>query len=355
MPITITGLFANPDTNAGAEAPLTTIPINFTKQNASADLVWRALDWLTIGPGYAFERWQRGSYADVPATDENIAKLFADANWGWSTWRTSVQYGMRRYEDPYVNRTANNNAAIRVMEYADRDRTKVTSTWAIQVTNNLEFTPNGGIRYDDYLTDPFQTATEIGLLHDNSWNAGADLAWTANHNLAFYVSYTHEDGYRQIYQNNANPGLDMETHDKIDTVIVGSKVTLVPERLFLDANYTYSRSQSAWTSSCTAYGCLNNPQPVFPVAHNTLNRFDVRLKYMFDEAVTRNAGFMGQAFVKLRVLWEKNKSDNWQTLSQQLGWAVNPGDNTMARSIFLATGNPNYDVVLGQVSVGLKW
>ena len=95
--------------------------------------------------------------------------------------------------------------------------------------------------------------------------------------------------------------------------------------------------------------------PVFPVAHNTLNRLDAQLKYMFDESVTRNAGFMGRAFVKLRVLWERNSSDNWQTLSQQLGWAVNPGDNTMARSVFLATGNPNYDVVLGQVSAGLKW
>jgi MtrB/PioB family decaheme-associated outer membrane protein len=355
MPITITGLFANPDTNAGAEGPLTPIPINFTKQNASADLVWRALDWLTIGPGYAFERWQRGSYADVPATDENIAKLFADANWGWSTWRTSFQYGMRRYEDPYVNRTANNNAAIRVMEYADRDRTQVTSSWAIQVTNNIAFTPNGGIRYDDYLTDPFQTATEIGLLHDNSWNAGADLAWSANHSVALYVSYNHEDGYRQIYQNNANPGLDMQTRDKIDTFIVGTKITLIPDTLFLDANYTYSRSRSAWTSDCTTYGCLNSPQPVFPVAHNTLNRLDTQLKYMFDESVTRNAGFMGRAFVKFRVLWERNNSDNWQPLSQQLGWAVNPGDNTMARSVFLATGNPNYDVVLGQVSAGLKW
>jgi MtrB/PioB family decaheme-associated outer membrane protein len=357
MPITITGLFANPDTNAGAEAPLTTTPINFTKQNASADLVWRALDWLTIGPGYAFERWQRGSYADVPATDENIAKLFADANWGWSTWRTSFQYGQRRYEDPYVNRTANNNSAVRVMEYADRDRIKIVSSWAIQVTNNLEFTPNGGIRYDDYLTNPFifPTAGEIGLVHDNSWHAGADIGWTANHSVAFYLSYTHEDGYRQIYQNNATPTLDMQTRDKIDTFVIGSKFTLIPERLFLNANYTYSKSSSAWTSDCTQYGCLNTPQPVFPVAHNTLNRFDVRLKYMFDEAVTRNAGFMGQAFVKLRVLWEKNKSDNWQTLSQQLGWAVNPGDNTMARSIFLATGNPNYDVVMGQVSVGLKW
>ena len=357
MPITITGLFANPDTNSGAEAPLTTTPLNFTKQNASADLVWRALNWLTVGPGYAWERWKRGKYSDTPATNENIVKAFADANWGWSTLRTSLQYSQRRYEAPYIVVTANNSTAYRVKEYADRDRWKGMASWAIQVTDNVSFTPNGGIRHDDYLTDPFRGPgnSEIGLLNDHTWNAGADLAWTANHSVAFYLSYMHEDGYRQVYENGSTPTLNMQTRDKIDTFIVGGKITLIPEKLFLDTNYTFSRSTSVWTSNCTVYGCLNTPQPVFPVAHNTLNRLDAQLKYMLDEAVTRSAGIMGQAFVKLRVLWEKNKTDNWQPVSQQLGWAVNPADATMSRAVFLATGNPNYDVVLGQVSVGLKW
>ena len=163
------------------------------------------------------------------------------------------------------------------------------------------------------------------------------------------------DSYLQIYENSSTPTLNMQTSDKIDTFIIGSKVTLIPEKLFVDANYTYSLSKSAWTSDCTAYGCLNTPQPVFPVAHNNLNRLDVRLKYMLDEDVYRTPVWAAKAFVKFRVLWEKNKSDNWQTLSQQLGWAINPADNTMTRAVFLATGNPNYDVVLGQVSVGLKW
>ena len=77
--------------------------------------------------------------------------------------------------------TANNTTrAYRVMEYADRDRCKGMASWAIQVTEMLEFTPNGGFRNDDYLTDPFRGVGngEIGLMHDNSWNAGADVAWT---------------------------------------------------------------------------------------------------------------------------------------------------------------------------------
>lgn len=355
--ITITGLFANPDTGTGAEPPLTTIPLNFTKQNASADLAWQALSWLTVGPGYAWERWSRGDYSDVNVTNEHIVKAFADANWGWSTLRTSVQYAERRFEDPYVNRTANNNNAFRVQEYANRNRTRGMASWAIQVTRNLEFTPNGGFRYDDYGTNPFLgvSAGEIGLVSDHSWNAGAEVAWNANRSVTFYVSYNHEDGYWQVYQNSATPDLNMETRDTTDTVIVGSKITLIPEKLFMDANYTHSRSTSAWTSNCTVYGCRYNPLATFPDAHNILNRLDVQLKYMLDDFFVRNAGFMGRPFVKVRVLWERFESDNWQPVSQQLGSAINPANSTMARSVFLGTGNPNYDVVMGALSVGVKW
>ncbi len=60
-PITITGLFANPDTNAGAEPPDTTYPVNFNKQNAAAQLDYRPWKWLNIGGAYEWERWKHDS------------------------------------------------------------------------------------------------------------------------------------------------------------------------------------------------------------------------------------------------------------------------------------------------------
>ena len=357
-PITITGLYANPDSNAGAEPALTAHPINYTKQNANADVVWRALNWLTVGGGYGWERWARDiTYSDVSATNENTGKIFADAKFDWSMVRMSLQYGARRYTSPYVVVTANNNAGYRVKEYADRNRWKGMGSWSIDLPMNLNITPNGGFRYDDYLTNPFMGAgvSEIGLVHDNSWNAGVDLSWSANHSLAFYVSYNYESGYRQVYQNSQTPDLNMETRDRNHTVVFGSKITVIPDKLFLNTTYTYARSASEWTSECTEYGCRYTPLATFPVAHNTLQRLDATAKYLFDKDFTRNVGWMGQAYLKLRVLWEKNSSDNWQTLSEQLGWAVNSGDTTMARAVFLGTGNPNYNVVLGIVSFGVKW
>jgi len=366
MPITITGLFANPDTSASAEAPLTAIPLNFTKQNAGADLAWQALPWLTVGSGYAWERWDRGAdYSDVNVTNENTVKAFATANWDWSTLRTSLQYGERRYDGTYYwnsvtdsSHTANNNSAFRVKEYSDRNRFKGMAAWAIQVTNNIEVTPNGGIRYDDYGIIPFSTlgpgAGEIGLKQDHSWNAGADIAWNMNHSVAFYVSYTHEDGYLQIYENGATPTLNMETHDKTDTVIVGSKFTVIPDKLFVNVNYTYSRSTSAWTSNCTAYSCLNTPQPVFPVNASTLNRLDAQAKYLFDGTSFPNTGTTFRPFIKARVLWERLDSYDWQAPRVQSGLLL-AGDPTTQHWTIFGIGPANYDIVVGQVSAGVKW
>jgi MtrB/PioB family decaheme-associated outer membrane protein len=356
-PITITGLYANVETNNSAEPVLTARPLDFTKQNASADLAWRATKWLTVGPGYSWERWSRGEYSDVAVTNEHTGKVFADAKFDWSTVRTSVQYGARRFDSPYLTNTANNVAAFRVKEYADRDRWKGVASWAIQLPQNIEITPNGGFRLDDYKTNPLMGVgvSEIGLVNDKSWNAGIDLAWTPNRSWAFYTSYVHENGYRQVYENSATPDLNMESRDRINTFIVGSKITVVPEKLFVDANYTYTRSTSAWTSSCTVYGCRYTPLAVFPDAHNTLQRVDVQAKYMFDKGTIQALGLTGQAFVKARLLWEKDSTDAWQPLTQMLGYDVSPADTTFRRAIFLATGSPNYDVVLGMLSVGVKW
>jgi hypothetical protein len=137
--------------------------------------------------------------------------------------------------------------------------------------------------------------------------------------------------------------------------MLGGKFTVIPEKLFLTANYTYVMSTSKWDLGCTPAGCQYAPLAVYPDVHNRLSRLDVQAKYMLDDTITHNAGLPGKAFVKARVLWERNTNDSWQSLQDQYGFLVNPGNATTAYSIWMGTGNPNYDVVLGQLSFGLKW
>ena len=148
---------------------------------------------------------------------------------------------------------------------------------------------------------------------------------------------------------------NIETADRTDTFMVGSKVTLIPGKLYVDGNFTYSRSTSEWDLSCTPNGCRYSPLAVFPDSHNTLTRLDVAAKYIFDEGAMRSVGWNGKAFIKARVLWEKNSNDAWQPLQDQLGWLVNPTNTTTAYSIWTGSGNPNYTAIVGQVSMGLKW
>ena len=83
------------------------------------------------------------------------------------------------------------NASFRTIDLQDRNSTVVKSSWVINVTNTVTVTPTGGYRLDDY---PANGVTTIGINRYESWNAGADIAWSISPMAALYVSYMHEDG-----------------------------------------------------------------------------------------------------------------------------------------------------------------
>ena len=369
-PMTITGLSDNPDRTDGAAVAETAHPVNFNKQNASGELVYRPWKWLDVGGVYEWERW-RHEYADSvnvvtgatgdfeAVTNENAVKAYFDAKWGWSTLRTSVRYGERRFDGDYINPNAGMRNAMRTVDLQDRDSTVVKSSWVIDVTNTVTVTPTGGYRLDDY---PANGVTTLGLSRYESWNAGADIAWSISPMLALYASYMHEDGSRDTFQNSVSATNPLSrqvyhTNDLNDVFIVGGKWTAIPDKLFLNATYTYSKGTSRWGTDCGAGGCNPNPIPVYPDSHNTNQRVDAWAKYMLDPTFMRNAGFLGKVepYVKARVVWEKNSNDSWQNIDQQLGWAVPGADTTMQRAVFLGMSDPNYSVVVGMLSFGMKW
>jgi MtrB/PioB family decaheme-associated outer membrane protein len=364
-PMTITGLVTRPDTSAVVTAE-TASPVNFTKQNATGELVYRPWKWLNVGGIYEWEQWRHeyGDARDVvtlqegaltAVTNENSVKAFADAKlWGWSTLRTSLRYGERRFDGNYLNNIPGANAdGFRTVDLQDRNSTIVKTSWDINVTSMITFTPNGGYRLDDY---PANGVTSYGITRNESWNAGGDISWVINPAAALYVSYMHEDGTRELYQRNLPSTLLLNTRDVNDVFIVGGKFTVIPEKLFLNANYTYSRGTSRWSSGCGPGGCFDGTaMPTFPDTHNTNHRIDAQAKYMLDPM--RSAGLLptAQPYVKFRVIYERNSNDSWQNVEQQLGWAVNSADATTSRAVFLGMPNPNYDVVVGMASFGVKW
>jgi MtrB/PioB family decaheme-associated outer membrane protein len=332
-------------------------PSAYTKQNADAQIDYRPWKWLNVGASYDWEHWNR-TYRETGVTNENTGKIFADSRWGgFSTLRASLQYGQRRYDQYTALEDDSNIAQYRMNDLANRDRTKGQISWAVDVTKSVTITPYGGFLNDNFKTNVIFVApgSEIGLKKVTSWNAGADATWNVTRDVALFLAYNFESGYRQVYENAAVPLANVETNDQSNTVIFGAKITVIPQKLFLDANYTYTKSTSDWNLSCTQAGCQYTPLAVFPDVHNTLSRLDVQAKYNLDDSFMRNAGFVGKAYLKARLLWEKNSNDSWQGLQNQFGWLVNPTNATTAYSIWMGTGNPNYNVVLGQVSFGVQW
>ncbi len=381
-PITIAGLFERPDTNT-SPINATAFPVNFTKQNGDAELVYRPWKWLDVGGAYEWEQ-SRHEYANAldvvtlqagdltATTNENAVKGFADAKlWGWSTLRTSIRYSERRLQDDYINNvllpelpatpaSAVNNNAFRAVDLQNRNSTVIKSNWDINVTDTVTVTPNGGYQLDDY---PADGVTTIGITKHEGWTAGVDLSWVVNPLAILYVSYMHDDGTRQLFQRVVPSDLFLNTNDLDDVFVVGGKFTLIPQTLFLDTTYTYSRGTSKWASDCGPAGCFSllttpvGPMPVYPDTHNTNHRIDAQAKYMLDPTWVRNVGFLptAQPYVKFRVIYERNSNDSWQNQEQLLGWAVNPLDSTTTRAVFLGMPNPNYDVVVGMASIGVKW
>jgi MtrB/PioB family decaheme-associated outer membrane protein len=363
-----TGLFNRPDSNAGGAATYDGVPGNFNKQNASEELVYRPWKWLDVGAAYEFERWQH-QYLEpddlainpqpftYEVTKENAGRAFFDAKWGWSTLRTSVRYSQRRLDSTYVNIT-DSNVTFRTIDLQDRNSTVIKSSWDITVTNAVTITPNGGYRLDNYPANGLAGGTS-GVSRNEVWNAGADIGWTITPMAALYVSYTHEDGNRNAFES---PGgapvvsrLQYRTRDLNDVITFGGKYTAIPDKLFLNASYAFSRGNSKWASDCGPTGVCNvSPQPTYPDIHNINQRIDASAKYMLDPM---SFGLLAKAqpYVKARVVWERNSNDSWQNVEQQLGWGISPTDANMTRAVFLGMSNPNYDVVVGMLSFGMKW
>jgi MtrB/PioB family decaheme-associated outer membrane protein len=351
---------------------------SYVKQNASGDVVWNPLRWLTWGVGGAWERWDR-DHRDVNVTDEWTGKVFVNAKpWEMAQFRASYFHSERRY-DEYEPEVESNDAAgrdtYRLFDMANRSRDKANFYLDFYLPGNVTITPTGGFRVDDYGTNPYGFAAispntgtavgELGLLHDNSWNGGLEATWALNRDINFIASYTHEDMRREIMANLNTAMLDVGLADKIDTFLVGTNVVIVPDRLDWKASVTYSKMHAtfdqapggiapvALASIPTTAGVLGNP--AFPDARVTFTRFDMQSKYKFDPAWTQAMGWRGEVYAKLRYVWERNQVTDWAAVNQNYLLLIGGTAAPYSKGIFMGWDNPNYDVQVVMASLGFKW
>jgi len=225
-----------------------------TKQNAGAELTWRASPGVTTGLAYG---WEHIDYtlANASSTDENFGRVFLDSKQtDWATLRMSYQYGVRTNQNyNYFNNVfaaitnqftgctvttttvlgtcaggtgLNISPLERVFMMADRVRQKANVYLDMDVAPGFTITPTIGLKYDHYNDSPnpllnaaaggpcpggggctvVTTVNTIGLKNDNDVNMGVDFVGQLTSNSKLFISYMYEKIHRNVWWGTGNTG-----------------------------------------------------------------------------------------------------------------------------------------------------
>jgi hypothetical protein len=171
------------------------------------------------------------------------------------------------------------------------------------------------------------------------------------------ASYVHEEVQRRIMGNSSTAMLDVQVADRIDTYMIGANAVLVPNKLDVSAHLVYATALGrlgAHQGPVYTGGSIN-PE-AFPDIDQAFTRFDFQARYKVDPEVVRRFGWTGETFIRLRYMWERAVVDDWSTVNQNYLWLVNPtGGTVFNKSIFMGWNDPNYNVQLVTVALGVKW
>src|SRR6266542_4362237 len=410
--LSVTGIC--PPTNAR-----NALPISYTKDNASGEATWRAARWASVGGGVYWERYDR-HLRDVNVTNDYSGKTWVDLDpIEYVHARVSYLYGQRRYNDysaeEFVevpglmfSEVASN---MRKFDIANRNRQKAEFMLEWSPGRIVTFSPNAGLRWDDY---PDYVFNPLGLRWDHSWNAGMEIAAMVQPTLKLMVSYNYDD--RRLNVAGGSGGANFITGDlngcptsaalnpeniigpactwrsdinqRYHTFMAAADWKVIPSRFDLRLEYLYARgSEANTTTPCSAplivagaaFGTncagLNttgsNPPGVtlvdpalvnggqFPTETNTFQRFNVIGRYYVDPTVVQQMGFKGDVTIKVRYTWEKNENSNW-AIDNLTPYVPTPDPGAVDlsganRSLFLAALNPNYSTQIFALSTVVKW
>jgi MtrB/PioB family decaheme-associated outer membrane protein len=373
-----------------AYAPVQSLSISYNKQNAGAELVWSPNRQWNVGTGYGWERynWTR---ADANVTNENSGKVFADYKpWSWLLARASWTFSDRQY-DTYNYRGFVGNAqwndsicinpflppipagqacntqystAFRQFYLDNRQRQIGKFQVAIDVLRGLTVTPTFGYQDDNYSI----SATEAGLTRLQSVKGGVEVAYAISPGVNILFAYMNEY-YRQnlkfttasnIQEVNSGNTWHSDVRDNVNTIMAAANWAAIPEKLDLRLAYTISISNTDQPLYADSGAQPNGAFPPnggtggqFPNIKGQWSRLEAQAKYTFDKGTVRMFVINGEAFAKLRYVWERNSVNNIdQDIMQPY---MNALINNGGFMTWMAFDNPNYNAHLMGASLGVKW
>jgi MtrB/PioB family decaheme-associated outer membrane protein len=362
-------------------APVSSLSVSYNKQNAGAELVWSPDRQWNLGTGYGWERynWTR---ADANVTNENAGKVFADYKpWSWLLARASYSLSDRQYDNydyrgyvgnfqwsnplcvtpqppPAQGCNVQYSQAMRQFYLDNRQRQIGKFQVAIDVARGLTVTPTFGYQDDNYSI----SATEAGLTRLQAIKSGVEVAYAINPGTNILFAYMNEY-YRQNLKFTTAPNIQPMTaantwhadvRDNVNTIMAAANWAAIPEKLDLRLAYTITISntdQPLFADSGAQPSTATGGQ--FPNIKGQWSRLEAQAKYTFDKSSVRMLGINGEAFAKLRYVWERNSVNNFdQDIMQAY---MSPLINNTGFMTWMAFDNPNYNAQLIGASLGVKW
>ncbi|MCF1503507.1 MtrB/PioB family decaheme-associated outer membrane protein [Afifella sp. H1R] len=357
-----------------ATGGLRALAYQYTKQNASAEVSWLATSRITLGSEFGWERWDRDRRS-VNVTDEYLGKITLDARiTDRAQLRSSYQYSQRRYDsydlgpvlDAMVSDPLGTNVdpGVRKYDMADRDRHKAKVSLEYEALENLVITPSFGLRFDDYLTDP--AIPEYGLLKDNSWDGGLEVAFSPAPGISLMAAYVYEDFDRDMVGASitgggtdvVTGGWDSKMTEQVHTLVAGANIEIIPGVLDLEFYDSFARGVSKWTATASSRTPIATPLCPgdtnclpFPDMVTNYNRFDAALNYHPEAGGI--LGLDGDLTLTLKYSWERNFVDNWQDeLDTPYQHLIEDGVTT---SYAMGFWDTNYNVHAVMASLVYRW
>ncbi len=359
----------------GTEAPISSLSMQYVKQNFGESLNWRPTKEWNFGAEYGYERYD-WTQADVNYTNENSGKVYAD--WkptNWFTLRSSGFYSERRYGNydytdyvadvqfpqGIVGPPASSNSffyssAYRQLFIDNRNRWKANLAADLTVTPEFILTPTFKYQDDNYNL----AATEEGLNDSRSLSTGIDATYMVNQDTSFTVGYMYEY-YTQLLNNctcgghGANLLIPTPTtamaandHTVVNTITAVLRWAAIPNTLDTELRYAVSRG----VDTVNLAGNAAAANVIFPDYTTWFQRFDATATYTFDKDWVKQLGWKGDIKAKLHYAWESNSVSNWANDP------LAPYDPTFASgsyALFMALDNPNYNVQMLLASLEFKW
>jgi hypothetical protein len=145
-----------------------------------------------------------------------------------------------------------------------------------------------------------------------------------------------------------------DVKDNVNTIMAAANWAAIPEKLDLRLAYTIAISntdQPLFANNGTQPSAATGGQ--FPNISGQWSRLEAQAKYTFDKSSVRMFGINGEAYARLRYVWERNSVNN---LDQDIMQAyMQPIINTTGYMTWMAFDNPNYNTHLIGASLGVKW